>query len=81
MDIRTFMLVLAIGNIGFAILMAGYARTGGLNRALNVWKWAKLVQGAAHLLAWLRPDYPFFAIALGSNLLLILGVALEVAAY
>lgn len=50
-DIRTFMLVLAIGNFGFAMLMAGYARTGAGNPAMRAW--AKLVQGCAHLLGWL----------------------------
>ncbi|MEO7496595.1 MAG: GGDEF domain-containing protein [Massilia sp.] len=80
-DIRTFMLVLAIGNIGFAMLMAGYARNAAGNPALRAWKWAKLVQGVAHLCGWLRPDFPSFGIAVAANLLIIVGVALEVAAY
>jgi diguanylate cyclase (GGDEF)-like protein len=80
-DIRTFMLVLAIGNIGFALLMAGYARTAADNPAMRVWAWAKLVLGCAHLLGWLRPDLPYLAITIAANSALILGTALELAAY
>ncbi|HEU4373908.1 MAG TPA: GGDEF domain-containing protein, partial [Telluria sp.] len=80
-DIRTFMLVLAIGNIGFAMLMAGYARSAADNPALRVWAWAKLVQGCAHLLGWLRPDLPFIAVAVAANTALIVGTAIEVGAY
>jgi diguanylate cyclase (GGDEF)-like protein len=80
-DIRTFMLVLAIGNIGFAMLMAGYARGAADNPAMRVWAWAKLVQGCAHLLGWLRPDLPYLGISIAANTTLILGTAFEVAAY
>ncbi|MDB5919121.1 MAG: hypothetical protein JWR40_3355 [Massilia sp.] len=80
-DIRTFMLVLAIGNFGFAVLMAGYARTATGNPAMRVWAWAKLVQGCAHLLGWLRPDLPYLGITLAANTTLILGSACEVASY
>ena len=80
-DIRTFMLVLAIGNIGFAMLMAGYARTAAANPAMRVWAWAKLVLGCAHLLGWLHPDLPYLGIAIAANSTIILGTALELAAY
>jgi diguanylate cyclase (GGDEF)-like protein len=80
-DIRTFMLVLAIGNIGFAALMAAYARSAGANPALRVWAAAKLVQGCAHLLGWLRPDLPYLGIIVAANSTLILGSAVELAAY
>jgi diguanylate cyclase (GGDEF)-like protein len=80
-DIKTFMLVLAIGNIGFALLMAGYARGAGDNGALRLWTCAKLVEGCAHLLGWLRPDLPFIAVTVAANTTLILGIALELAAY
>lgn len=80
-DIKTFMLVLAIGNICFAMLLAGYSRSGPANPAMEMWQWAKLVQGCAHFLSWWRPD----AIAPHVNPLasstLIIGVALEAAAY
>jgi diguanylate cyclase (GGDEF)-like protein len=80
-DIRTFMLVLAIGNIGFAMLMAGYARTAADNPAMRVWAWAKLVLGCSHLLAWLRPDLPYATVPFIANSAMILGWALELAAY
>jgi diguanylate cyclase (GGDEF)-like protein len=66
-DIRTFMLVLAIGNIGFAMLVANYA--------------AKLVQGCAHLSGWLRADFPGDTVMMANNATLILGAAFEAAAY
>jgi diguanylate cyclase (GGDEF)-like protein len=75
------MLVLAIGNIGFAILMAGYARTAADNPAMRVWAWAKMVLGCANLLGWLRPDLPYLAITIAANSTLILGTAFELAAY
>jgi diguanylate cyclase (GGDEF)-like protein len=80
-DIRTFMLVLAIGNFGFAMLMAGYGRSATGNPAIRVWAWAKLVEGCAHLLGWLRPDLPYLGIVIAANTALILGIAFEVAAY
>jgi diguanylate cyclase (GGDEF)-like protein len=80
-DIRTFMLVLAIGNFAFAVLMAGYARTASGNPAMRVWAWAKLVQGCAQLLGWLRPDLPYLGVTIAANTTLILGSAFEVAAY
>lgn len=80
-DIRTFMLVLAIGNIGFAMLMSGYARSGTDTPALRLWRLAKLVQGMAHLMGWLRPSFPSVWLAVLANTALILGVLMEVAAY
>jgi diguanylate cyclase (GGDEF)-like protein len=80
-DVKTFMLVLAIGNIGFALLMAGYAHGHSGNRAMRIWTWAKFIQGVAHLLGFLRPDYPAGWLPYVSNSLLLLGVATEVFAY
>ncbi len=80
-DIKTFMLVLAIGNIAFALLIAGYARASAPNPALQLWQWAKLVQGTAHLLGWLRPDWPLMWLVVVANSTLIVGMMLEAAAY
>jgi GGDEF domain-containing protein len=80
-DIQTFMLVLAVGNIAFATLIAGYARSGPDNPAMRMWQWAKLVQGCGHLLGWLHPDWPLQVLAIGVNSLLIAGIAMEAAAY
>jgi diguanylate cyclase (GGDEF)-like protein len=63
------------------MLMAGYARSAAGNPALRVWAWAKLVQGCAHLLGWLRPDLPHIGVAVAANTALILGTAIEVGAY
>ncbi|MDB5933292.1 MAG: hypothetical protein JWQ01_636 [Massilia sp.] len=75
------MLVLAIGNIGFAMLMAGYAHSAADHPAMRVWAWSRLVQGVAHLIGWLRPDLPHFGVSIAANSLLILGTATELAAY
>ena len=48
---------------------------------MQMWKWAKLVQGCAHLLGWLRPDWPDPYLAVAANSMLIAGVVLEAAAY
>lgn len=80
-DIRTFMLVLALGNLGFALLMAGYARGPSSHPAMHVWAWARLLRGAAHLLVWSRPDVGGVWTAAGGYTLLIVGMATEVAAY
>ncbi len=80
-DIRTFMLVLGIGNICFAGLLAGYARSGPVPPAVRTWQWARLVQGAAHLLSWLRPDWPVVWLAVAANCTLIAGIMLEAAAF
>ena len=80
-DIQTFMLVLAIGNIAFAMLIAGYARSGPVNSAMQLWQWAKLVQGVAHLLGWLRPDWPLAWLSVAANSTLIIGAMLEAGAY
>ncbi|MFL6659394.1 MAG: GGDEF domain-containing protein [Massilia sp.] len=80
-DTQTFMLVLAIGNIAFAMLIAGYGHSGPVNPALQMWQWAKLVQGFAHLLAWMKPDWPAPWLGVSSNSFLIIGVVCEAAAY
>jgi diguanylate cyclase (GGDEF)-like protein len=80
-EIRTFMLMLAIGNIGFAMLMAGYARAAADNPAIRVWTLAKLVLGCAHLIGWMRPELPYLWGGVAAATTLVLGTALEVAAY
>lgn len=80
-DIKTFMLVLAIGNIAFAMLLAGYARSATVTPGMRLWQWAKVVQGCAHLLGWLRPDWPLMWLAMAANSTLIIGVMLEAGAY
>ncbi|MFD2364951.1 GGDEF domain-containing protein [Pseudoduganella sp. GCM10020061] len=80
-DIRTFLLVLAIGNIGFAMMIAGYSRTGSRHPGMDVWKWARLVQGIAHAFGYMRLAYWSNGLEALTNTLLITGIALEVGAY
>jgi len=75
------MLVLAIGNICFAMLLAGYSRSSPPNPAMELWQWAKLVQGCAHFVGWLRPDWLAPYIGMVANTALLVGVVLEAAAY
>ncbi|NML60625.1 GGDEF domain-containing protein [Massilia sp. RP-1-19] len=79
-DIKTFMLVLAIGNIGLAMLMAGYARSQR-HPAMRIWSWSKLVVGFAYLLGWLQGPAPSPWHSISANTLVMLGITLEVAAY
>lgn len=55
-DIRTFLLVLGIGNVGFAVLMAVYKHGAAPNLALRLWMWARLGLGATQVLCWMRPQ-------------------------
>ncbi len=75
------MLMLAIGNLGFAIVMGGYARSGADNAALRLWRLAKLVQGGAHFLAWAEPAGALAWSAATATAVLVLGVMTEVSAY
>lgn len=79
-DIKTFMLVLAIGNIGLAMLMAGYARSNR-HPAMRIWTWSKLVVGSAYLMGWFEePASPLWQ-SLSANTLVMIGITLEVSAY
>lgn len=80
-EIKVFMLMLAIGNIIYAILMAGYLRTGTADPSMRVWTWAKAVEGCAYIAFWLRPDLPAAFGALISNGLLIGAAMGQMAAY
>lgn len=79
-DIKTFTLVLAIGNIGFALLMAGYTRSSR-HPAMRVWTWSKLIVGAAYMLLWVHRELAHHWLIVSATTALIVGVALEVAAY
>lgn len=65
------MLMLAIGNIIYAIMMAGYLRTGTTDASMRVWTWAKGVEGLAYLAFALRADLsPAFGALLANGLLI-----------
>ena len=80
-DIQTFLLALGIGNVGFAILMAGYTHGADRNPGLQLWMWARLGMGLSQLAGWARPmlALPFLGGLEGIGW--ILAVSLEMAAY
>lgn len=79
-DLKTFMLVLAIGNIGLAMLMTGYARSQR-HPAMRIWTWSKLMVGSAYLVGWFQhPGSPPWQ-GISANSLVMIGIMLEVSAY
>lgn len=80
-DVRTLLLVLAIGNIGLGVLMAGYADGQASNPAMRAWAAARLLKGCAHLVAWLRPEIAWAGVPVIGYVLLICGTAVELVAY
>lgn len=80
-EIKTFLLMLAIGNITYAILMAGYLRSGPTHASMRVWTWAKAIEGCAYIAFWLRPDLPgSFNLLVSNGLLIAAGVG-QMSAY
>jgi diguanylate cyclase (GGDEF)-like protein len=77
-DIHTMTLALSIGNIGFALLMAGYIRSSTPDHGLRLWMWSRAFLGISQLLAWVRVEpWASGVQALGC----VIGVVLELAAY
>ncbi|MBQ5950284.1 GGDEF domain-containing protein [Massilia sp. ST3] len=79
-DTHTFLLALGIGNVAFAVLMAGYTWGGKPNPGLRLWMWARIGMGLSQLLGWMRPQ----GLALPPGIEgvgWILAVSAEVAAY
>ena len=81
LDLQTFMLIIGVGNLSFAGLMASYARGPAARPALRKWMWARILLGGWQVASWanLTLDSPALAqlIALGW----IAGMAMEIAAY
>ncbi|WP_020655866.1 GGDEF domain-containing protein [Massilia niastensis] len=80
-DTHTFLLALGIGNIGFAILMAGYIHGAAPSAGLRLWIWARLGMGLTQLLCWSRPHLGLPLLDGLEGVGWILAVTLEVAAY
>lgn len=77
-DIRTIILALSIGNVGFALLMAGYIRGSASQNGLALWMWSRLVLGVTQFTGWLAPgSWGDSVQAIGC----VAGVAMEVSAY
>jgi diguanylate cyclase (GGDEF)-like protein len=79
-DIQTFMLALGVGNIAFALLMAGYMRGADNSPALNYWMWGRLSIGLAQLCWFVAPQFALRTVEALSACAWLGGVALEVAA-
>jgi len=75
------MLIIGLGNLSFAGLMASYARGSAAQPALRMWMWARVLLGLCQVASWanLTMEWPLLAqlIALGW----IGGMAVEMAAY
>jgi diguanylate cyclase (GGDEF)-like protein len=80
-DIPTLLLVLGIGNLSFAALVAVY--TGGTARhaGLRLWMWARLVLGVTELLRWVHERSPTRWIEDTEPVGWVIALTLEVAAY
>ena len=80
-DIPSFLLALGIGNVAFAVLMAGYTHGAKPSPGLRLWMWARFGMGLCQLLGWVRVhlDVPVLNGIEGAGW--ILTVALEIAAY
>lgn len=80
-DIRTFMLALGVGNIAFALLMAGYMRGAPSNAALKAWMWARLLSGLGQVCAWTAPHFRVALLVDVAGFIWVSGAALELGAY
>jgi diguanylate cyclase (GGDEF)-like protein len=80
-EVKAFLLMLAIGNIVYAILMAGYLRIGTPHASMRVWTWAKAIEGCSYVVFWLRADVSSPFSVLLSNGLLIAAAVGQMTAY
>jgi diguanylate cyclase (GGDEF)-like protein len=80
-DIHSFLLALGIGNIAFAVLMAGYTHGAAPSPGLRLWMWARFGIGVCQLLGWCRPYVHVPALHGIEGAGWVLAISLEVAAY
>jgi diguanylate cyclase (GGDEF)-like protein len=80
-DNQTFMLAIGIGNIAFALLMAGYMRNADNGTALRYWMWARMLGGIGQACWWLAPIVDLPLVNVLTPFAWIGGVVVEVAAY
>ncbi len=80
-DIHSFLLALGVGNIAFAVLMAGYTHGAAPSPGLRLWMWARFGIGLCQLLGWSRPylNVPVLNGIEGAGW--VLAISFEVAAY
>jgi len=80
-DVHSFLLALGVGNIAFAVLMAGYTHGAAPSPGLRLWMWARFGIGLCQLLGWGRPYFGVAGTYGVESAGWILAVSLEVAAY
>lgn len=84
-EIKTLSLVIGLGNLIFAIMIAIYGLGNSADsdntRALRFWKWGKLTSGLGFLLVWLRgTDLTALPSSLANDLQIV-GLGMEFVAY
>jgi len=80
-DNQTFMLAIGVGNIAFAVMMAGYMRNADNSAALRCWMWARLLGGVGQVCWWATPYVGSPLMEALTPFAWIGGVVVEVAAY
>jgi diguanylate cyclase (GGDEF)-like protein len=75
------MLIIGIGNLSFAALMAAYARGPVAHPALRMWTWARVLLGTCQVASWGNLTLGYDALAQIISLGWIAGMAMELAAY
>jgi diguanylate cyclase (GGDEF)-like protein len=81
LDFQTFMLIIGIGNLSFAALMAAYARGPAAQPALRMWMWARVLLGLCQVASWANLTIESALAAQLISLSWIAGMAMELAAY
>ena len=81
LDLPTFLLIIGIGNLSFAGLMAVYARGTVTQPALVTWMWARVILGLCQLASWINLQllWPWLGLIIAMGWFI--GMALEVGAY
>jgi len=75
------MLIIGVGNLSFAGLMASYARGAAAQPALRKWMWARMLLGGCQVASWANLTMESHALAQLIALGWISGMAMEMAAY
>jgi len=81
LDLQIFMLIIGIGNLSFAALMAAYARGPAAQPALRMWMWARVLLGSCQVASWGNLTLGYGALAQVISFGWIAGMAMELAAY
>ncbi len=79
-DIRTMLIVMALGNIVLSVMLASFAKSPDILQATRIWTYSKFLQGLAWAMLWMRGLIPDLWSIPVANSLLFAGFALEFAA-